>query len=141
VVWTQPSGVRVLFSRTHGGSEILDPLTDGVAKVKLVVWVKKVVEGVKHVVVGGVGPVYPKIPGQFMRDDTKPEGLNVEVASAAVDRRNMTERIPQRDRKLLKACIMLIVFEGPDILLKRWCFVVKYSLLSCVVVVESQKAM
>jgi hypothetical protein len=139
VVWTQPSGVRVLFSRTHGGSETLGPLTDGVANVKLVVWVKKVVGGVKHVVVGGVGPVYPKIPGQFMRDDTKPEGLNVKVASAAVDSRNMTERIPQRDRKLLKVCIMLIVFEGPDIVLERWCFVVKYSLLSCVV--ESQEAM
>jgi hypothetical protein len=110
----------VLFSRTHGGSEILGPVTDGVAKVKLVVWVKKVVGAVKHVVVGGVGPVYPKIPGQF---------------SAAVDSRNTTERLPQRDRKLLKACIMLIVFEGSDIVLERWCFVVKYSLLSCV---ESQ---
>jgi hypothetical protein len=89
---------------------------------------------VKHVVVGGVGPVYPKIPGQFIRDDTKLEGLNVEVASAAVDSRNMTERMPQRGRKLLKACIMWIVFEGSDIVLERWLFVVKYSLLSCVVV-------
>ena len=105
MVWAQPSGVRVLFSRTHGGSEILGPVTDGVAKVKLIARVKKVVGAVKHVVVGGVGPVYPKIPGQFMRDDAKPAGLNVEVASAAVDSRNTTERIPQRGRKLLKACI------------------------------------
>jgi hypothetical protein len=78
-----------------------------------------VVGGVKHVVVGGVGPVYPKIPGQFMRDDAKPAGLTVEVASAAVHSRNATERLPQRDRKLLKACIMLIVFEGSDIVLER----------------------
>ena len=105
MVWTQPKADKVLFSGTHGGSEILGPLTDGVAKVKLVVWVKKVVGAVKHVVVGRVGPVYPKTPGQFMRDDAKPAGLNVEVASAAVDSRNTTERIPQRDRKLLKACI------------------------------------
>ena len=136
MIWTQPSGVRVLFSRTHGGSEILGPVTDGVAKVKLIARVKKVVGAVKHVVVGGVGPVYPKIPRQFMRDDAKPEGLNVELASAAVDSRNTTERLPQRDWKLLKACIMLIVFEGSDIVLERWCFVVKYSLLSCVVVLK-----
>jgi hypothetical protein len=138
VVWAQPSGVRVLFSRTHGGSEILGLVTDGVAKVKLVVWAKKVVGAVKHVVVGGVGPVYPKIPGQFMRDDAKPEGLNVKLASAAVDSRNTTERLPQRDRESLRACILLIVFEGPDIVPERLCFVVKYSLLSCVVV-ESHK--
>jgi hypothetical protein len=37
VVRVQPSGDRVLFSRTHGGSEILWPVTDGVARVKLVV--------------------------------------------------------------------------------------------------------
>lgn len=140
MAWAQPSGVKVLFSRAHGESEILGPVTDGVAKVKLVICVKNVEGALKHVVVGAVGPVYPKIPGQFMRDDEKPAGLKVEVPSAAVDSKNTTERLSQRDRKLLKVSIMLIVFEGFDVVLERWCFVVKYSLLSCVVV-ESRKAM
>jgi hypothetical protein len=105
VAGTQPKPDKVLFSGTHGGSEILGPVTDSVANVKPVGWVKK------------------------------------ELESAAVDSRNTTEIAPQRDRKLLKACILLIVFEGSDIVPLRWCFVVKYSWLSCVVVVESQKTM